>query len=217
MLKLIKEVDNVNNELDLKKISKELDRVKLGLKIKALRKEKKITQQQLADKIYKTESSVRKYEKGLVEIPVSVLFQISDALNVSIWELIGVDRNYARSEAYTYEELGDMYENEDEKKKGQLYRDIINQEQDQYYDILKQMKQLNYGYYYISTHDIVYAFITHDNKVFKVPIDTLENLRRDLQSYLEFKIQETLKNSPPATEGELCLLSNCININNIGS
>ena len=66
-------------------------RIDLGLKIKELRKSKKMTQQQLADLIYKTESSIRKYEKGSVEIPESVLWQIANALNVSKSDLLNLE------------------------------------------------------------------------------------------------------------------------------
>lgn len=69
----------------------QLNKIELGLKIKEIRKSKKMTQQQLADLIYKTESSIRKYEKGLVEIPRSVLLQIADVLGVEHSVLLGTD------------------------------------------------------------------------------------------------------------------------------
>ncbi len=56
----------------------------IGQKIKTLRKQNNLTQEALASKINKTESSVRKYEKGLVEIPLSVLNDIANALGVAI-------------------------------------------------------------------------------------------------------------------------------------
>lgn len=67
-----------------------MDSISIGLKIKELRKERRMTQQELADKIGRTESSVRKYEKGLVEIPTAVLDQIADALDTSLQYLIGI-------------------------------------------------------------------------------------------------------------------------------
>lgn len=67
-----------------------LDNISLGLKIKELRKEKKLTQQELANKIGRTESSIRKYEKGLVDIPNSVLTQIAIELDTSLQYLIGI-------------------------------------------------------------------------------------------------------------------------------
>jgi len=68
----------------------------IGALIKIYRKEKKFTQQQLADLIGKTESSIRKYEKGLIEIPNSVLMQLADALDVPIARLLGLSENIKR-------------------------------------------------------------------------------------------------------------------------
>ncbi|KJJ65435.1 helix-turn-helix transcriptional regulator [Clostridium sp. FS41] len=65
----------------------------IGSKIKKLRKEKQLTQVQLAEKIGKTESSVRKYEKGLTEIPISVLEDIANALDTTIYYLGSMDLN----------------------------------------------------------------------------------------------------------------------------
>lgn len=65
-----------------------MDNMAIGQKIKELRKNNKITQQELAEKIGRTESSIRKYEKGIVEIPLNVLSQIADALNVNVSALI---------------------------------------------------------------------------------------------------------------------------------
>lgn len=59
----------------------------IGSKIKKLRKEKKMTQSQLAEKIGKTESSIRKYEKGLIEIPLSVLEDIAKVLDTTVYYL----------------------------------------------------------------------------------------------------------------------------------
>lgn len=59
----------------------------IGQNIKQYRKGK-MTQQELADKIGKTESSIRKYEKGIVTIPLNVLEQIASALDVSVSDLM---------------------------------------------------------------------------------------------------------------------------------
>lgn len=62
----------------------------IGKKIKQYRKGK-MTQQELAKRIGKTESSIRKYEKGLVTIPLDVLEQIASALGVSAFCLMGAE------------------------------------------------------------------------------------------------------------------------------
>lgn len=60
----------------------------IGLKIKLLRKKQGLTQQDLAKKINKTESSIRKYEKGLVAIPLPVLKDIAEILGVQLKALV---------------------------------------------------------------------------------------------------------------------------------
>lgn len=66
-----------------------LDDNKIGMNIKKYRKGK-FTQQELADKIGKTESSIRKYEKGLVTIPLDVLNRIATVLEVKVADLMGI-------------------------------------------------------------------------------------------------------------------------------
>lgn len=66
-----------------------MDDNKIGMNIKKYRKGK-FTQQELADKIGKTESSIRKYEKGLVTIPLDVLNRIATALGVEVSDLMGI-------------------------------------------------------------------------------------------------------------------------------
>lgn len=67
-----------------------LNLVQLGNRIKKLRIEKKLSQTKLAYRIGKTESSVRKYESGLTEPPLSVLYAIAEILDASIFDLLEV-------------------------------------------------------------------------------------------------------------------------------
>lgn len=67
-----------------------MNNVLIGLNIKAARKRKRMTQRELADHIGKVESSIRKYEKGEVEVPNSVLEQIASTLDTTLSELIGI-------------------------------------------------------------------------------------------------------------------------------
>lgn len=62
----------------------------IGKRIKQCRKGK-MTQQELASKIGRTESSIRKYEKGLVTIPLDVLDDIASALGVTSFDLMGFE------------------------------------------------------------------------------------------------------------------------------
>ena len=70
----MKEGDNLSSN-DLKQI--------VGCNIKNVRKSRNLTQTQLAEQIGKHESSIRKYEKGLTDIPNEVILKIADVLEVS--------------------------------------------------------------------------------------------------------------------------------------
>lgn len=58
-----------------------IDYKKLGLLIKEKRKKKNLTQKEFGEQIGKTESSIRKYEKGLIKIPNDVLEKIANFFN----------------------------------------------------------------------------------------------------------------------------------------
>ena len=66
-----------------------LNWVTIGRKIKDQRKQCKLTQTELAERIGKTESSIRKYEKGLVTIPTDVIEKIAEALGTTPFSLFG--------------------------------------------------------------------------------------------------------------------------------
>lgn len=68
-----------------------MDFKKIGIAIKQERKKKKFTQQYLGERICKTESSIRKYEKGLVKIPLDVIEQIAAVLEISPFTLAGAE------------------------------------------------------------------------------------------------------------------------------
>lgn len=63
----------------------------LSKNLKKYRNKANLTQKELGNKIYKSEISVRKYETGNVNIPPSTLYDICQALNVSIQILLGSD------------------------------------------------------------------------------------------------------------------------------
>lgn len=59
-----------------------------GCKIRNYRKMKKLTLQQLADAIHKSRATVSKYEKGDISIDIETLFDISNALDIGIEQLV---------------------------------------------------------------------------------------------------------------------------------
>lgn len=68
-----------------------MDKYIIGMNIKKYRKLKKLKQKELAEMIGYTESSISKYEQGLIQIPNTVIDLISKALDVSPLEILGVD------------------------------------------------------------------------------------------------------------------------------
>lgn len=76
----------------------EIDYIQIGLSIRENRKRLKMTQKELSEKIGKAEITVRKYEKGLVQIPNDVLEKLSKIFNISVFDLISNDRIFLPSE-----------------------------------------------------------------------------------------------------------------------
>lgn len=80
-------------------------KVIIGQRIKEARKNKKMTQTELASIIGRTESSIRKYEKGLTDIPSAVIQEIASALDVSSADLLKVEMWDVWDATYNIDEL----------------------------------------------------------------------------------------------------------------
>lgn len=63
----------------------------LSNNIKKFRNNLGLTQKELGQKILKSEISIRKYESGNINIPLSTLFDIAGALKTDIYTLLGND------------------------------------------------------------------------------------------------------------------------------
>lgn len=61
------------------------------MNIKKARKQKKLKQKELAEQIGYTESSISKYEQGLIQIPNTIINEIARVLDVSPLQLLGAD------------------------------------------------------------------------------------------------------------------------------
>lgn len=69
-----------------------MDKEKLGAFVQMLRKEQQMTQKELADKLCITDKAVSKWERGLSCPDISMLEPLSDALQVSVLELLQGER-----------------------------------------------------------------------------------------------------------------------------
>jgi len=61
-----------------------MDNIKIGKYISCLRKEKKLTQQQLADKLMITNKAISKWETGEGLPDINILPALAEALNTSV-------------------------------------------------------------------------------------------------------------------------------------
>lgn len=87
---------------------------RFGQEMKKQRKKLGITQKELGEKINRTESSIRKYEKGLVQIPLEVINEIGIELGIPVYELILSEKDDSSEILFDDYEgiealLGDMY------------------------------------------------------------------------------------------------------------
>lgn len=72
----------------------------LNIKLKTLRKEHGYTQEQLADILNLTRSSIANYENGINEPSISILVAIADLYNVSLDWLTGRTKTRYNSNLY---------------------------------------------------------------------------------------------------------------------
>ena len=70
--------------------------IEIGKKIKNIRKSKNMTIQELANSINKSKSTVSKYENGDISIDIQTLYEISNALNVHVEQLLYIRPNISK-------------------------------------------------------------------------------------------------------------------------
>lgn len=69
-----------------------MDNNKIGKYIASLRKEKKLTQQQLGDKLFVTDKAVSKWERGLSLPDISILEKLALELDTDIYNILQVEK-----------------------------------------------------------------------------------------------------------------------------
>lgn len=68
-----------------------MDRMDVAKKIAEVRLERGLTQKEIADKIGKSETTVGNYEAGKIDIPLSAMLDMAEALEVEPAVLVGAD------------------------------------------------------------------------------------------------------------------------------
>lgn len=91
-----------------------MNKREVGMNIKKARKNKGLKQKELAKLIGFSESSISKYEQGLITIPPGVLEQIARVLDVPIVEICNWDEEYnpngkLAKEVKIYEEIAENF------------------------------------------------------------------------------------------------------------
>lgn len=69
-----------------------MDNNKIGQYIASLRKRKKLTQQQLGDKLFVTDKAVSKWERGLSLPDITILEKLADELDTDIYSILQVEK-----------------------------------------------------------------------------------------------------------------------------
>lgn len=69
-----------------------MDNNKIGQYIASLRKEKKLTQQQLGDKLFVTDKAVSKWERGLSLPDITILEKLANELDTDIYSILQVEK-----------------------------------------------------------------------------------------------------------------------------
>ena len=101
-----------------------MDQIKIGAFIKELRKEKRLTQEQLAEKLNVSGRTVSRWETGTNMPDISLLTELAEFFDVSITEIIDGERkseNMNEEVKETVLKLSDYTETINQKIKGRLF------------------------------------------------------------------------------------------------
>lgn len=105
-----------------------MDQKKIGEFIAALRKEKKLTQEQLAEKLNITKNAVSKWERGISLMDLSLLKPLSEILGVSVTELLNgekIDKDNINNKSDEIITNTINYQSKENRKKENKYIFII--------------------------------------------------------------------------------------------
>ncbi|MBR1372845.1 helix-turn-helix transcriptional regulator [bacterium] len=97
-----------------------MNKREVGMNIKKARKNKGLKQKELANLIGFSESSISKYEQGLITIPPGVLEKIAKVLDVPLVEIYDWDEEFnpngiLAKEVRIYEEISEVFGKDTEK------------------------------------------------------------------------------------------------------
>lgn len=152
----------------------------LAKALKQARKERNLTQRELAEKIGKSESLIRKYEKGLVFPNYDTLLALASALDIDpLLLLTGLDYRMYESVLYNLGEIA-----------------INNKSTENNYDRYSLEQKLGEIDYYINGIDSEgYMWIEYPDGTLEVNIQQLKALNDATKEYLKLRLDELKKNN----------------------
>lgn len=155
--------------------------INISRNIKHYRKLKGLTQKELGIKIHKSEISIRKYESGKGNIPMSTFFDIARSFDVNIVDLLQDEEGtVSGSEKEIYEDL---------KEFDISYSDNVSES-----NYLQQyIKTL--GYEIDGDESEGYLVINAPDGTYEVTEKKLEELETTTKAFVLFRLQEILKSS----------------------
>ena len=101
-----------------------MDLIKIGKFIADCRKEKKLTQEQLAEKLYITDRAVSKWERGLSLPDADKMLELCDILDINVNELLSGEKINMKDYKKKNEELLLEFAKQDELKNKRLITDM---------------------------------------------------------------------------------------------
>lgn len=155
--------------------------INISKNIKHYRKLKGLTQKELGVKIHKSEISIRKYESGKGNIPMSTFFDIARSFEVNIVNLLqDEDGIVSGIEKEIYEDL---------KEFDISYSDNVSES-----NYLEQyIKTL--GYEIDGDESEGYLVINAPNGTYEISEKNIEELETTTKAFVLFKLQEIIKSS----------------------
>lgn len=156
----------------------------LGQKIKETRKSKKLTQKALGELIGKSPEAVRKYETGERQPPISVLYDICDALGVSVGSFIPED-NTALENQSKFIEVG---------KTTVLGRGVLKILESLGYGLVVEPSDFKQFEDYFENENpfgkihLSYKLFTPDDKMIEVPEERWEQFEENIKNYFKFEL-----------------------------
>lgn len=155
--------------------------INISKNIKYYRKLKGLTQKQLGANIHKSEISIRKYESGKGNIPMSTFFDITRYFNLNIVDLLKNENGtISEIEQEIYEDLKEF--------------DISFSNNTDTSDYLEQyIKTL--GYEIDGDESEGYLVINTPEGTYEITEDDITDLTNTTKSFILFKLQEIIKHS----------------------